>query len=524
MKSKQWMKELLEAAMLSALPDEPASTCDNPAFNRLAPPAPVADDPAEEAGGEGAPAPGASTGELPSGASAEAAGADGRKRKKKPRKDHGGIRPVDNGRAPVCRHFGVCGGCEYQHVPYARQTAAKVNAFRALAARHNLTDYLPLTDLHITGSPQEFGYRQRMDYVFAFGKAGLRERGSHKFVVELEECPLLGERGFAAYKRAVELARAGGLEPYNYLRNEGYLRYLVVRRARESSGGAVMLSLVTKSREHETEVGQIAQTLLAEGLTQSVHWLLQDTLSDVSFGDPLRHWGAEHITEIYAGKTFRIGPNTFFQANPAVAEEAYLRIAAFAAEVRALTGGDMLAVDAYSGTGVIAQLIAAGCGHVAAVENVPDNVAIARENLRCNQVPNVTLHEEDAGAFLAAATERPDLLVVNPPRTGLGPKAVRALRKVGAPYLAYMSCNPATLMEDLGGLLGLTDEPATPEGADAPLLPLDVHKPARPKDKEAPGAFYRVSSTQLYDMFPQTRHWETLVLLQRAPEPSENKA
>ncbi len=502
MKSKQLMKELLEQAMLLPLSGEPVSGCANPAYSIQ----PVTAASGEEAVTGAADLVGKEAASVPE----EGGNGAPAKKKKKRKYENGGIRPVENGRDPVCRHFGVCGGCEYQHVPYARQTAAKVAVFRDLAARHGVDGLLPLNELPIVASPQEFGYRQRMDYVFAFGKAGLRERGSHKFVVALEECPLLGERGFAAFRRASELAQELGLESYNYLRNDGYLRYLVVRQCRESTGAQVMLSLVTKSRAHEQAIETIAQALLNEGLAQSVHWLLQETISDVSFGDPLRHWGEECIVETYAGKQFRIGPNTFFQANPAVAEQAYARIAQFAAEVSAQKGGGIQAVDAYSGTGVIAQLIAPGCGNVAAVENVPDNVRLARENLQHNGIANVTLYEEDAGQFLAAGSVRPELLVVNPPRTGLGPKAVAALRKVAAPYLAYMSCNPATLMEDLQGLLGLSDElPA------APAEPFDDHKPARPRPPKEPGAVYRATFVQLYDMFPQTRHWETLVLFQR---------
>lgn len=441
-------------------------------------------------------------------------------RKRRKKKEQHAIRPALHGREPLCKHFGICGGCEYQHVPYIRQTTAKVAVFQKLVARQGLAEVLPLKGLQIVSSPQEYGYRQRMDYVFAFDKAGLRERGSHKFVVALEECPLLGQRGFAAFNRAVELATKAELPCYNYLRNEGFLRYFVIRQSRD---GGILLSLVTKSTEYAEEVARLAETLLAEKLVRSVYWLLQDTISDVSFGEPVLFWGAEFIEEAYADKRFLIGPNTFFQANPAVAEQAYGRIAEYAAEISRAAGGGIQAIDAYSGTGVIAQLICSGCGNVAAVENVPDNIRLARENLRNNNIENVTLYEEDAAKFLAAGTVRPDLLIVNPPRSGMGPKAVAALRRVGAPRLAYMSCNPVTLLEDLRGLLGMSDQPSEENDTKSASVTtktsgFDDHAPARPKvsaqTAEESGTRYRVTFMQLYDMFPQTRHWETLVFME----------
>lgn len=374
---------------------------------------------------------------------------------------------------PCCRHFGECGGCEFQDIEYPEQTAAKTRALQALIRQRDLAGVIAPEGIETIVSPCAYGYRQRMDYVFAFGWAGLRRRRTHKSVVPLEECPLLGERGFAAFTRARDLAHEYDLQCYNYLRHRGYLRYFVVRQSRD---GQVLLSLVTKSREQGQEIEKIAQTLLDEGRATSVYWLVHEGMSDQSFGEIVGHYGAEYISEQYFGKRFLLGPNTFFQANPAVAEVAYGRIADFAAGK-----GVGLAIDAYSGTGVIAQLIAGSCGRVLAVENVPENVEIARLNIAHNQTANVEITVEDALAYLRGCPERADLVVVNPPRPGLGPEMAQALLAHNPAHLAYMSCNPLTLLSDI----------------------------------EILQQGYAVEKVTVFDMFPQTRHWETLVLFSR---------
>lgn len=372
---------------------------------------------------------------------------------------------------PACPHFGECGGCEYQDVPYPVQVEAKTSTLRVLAGRLGMAGHLPLERLRIVESPKPLRYRQRMDYVCAFGKSGLRRRRSHKWVVPLGECHLIGERAFAAFQHADALAREGGMEDYNYLAHRGELRYLVVRQTRT---GEVLLSFVTKTEAAGGMVEGFARTLLEENRADSVHWLLQPGLADLSFGTPMAHWGAEVIHETYLGKRFRIGPNTFFQANPDVAELAYAEICA---QVRAHAPARLL--DLYSGTGVIAMLCADAAGAVCGVETVPDNLALAEANRIENGCGNVTMLEADAGRYLADLAEAPDYLVVNPPRVGLEEAVCRRILELRPRGISYMSCNPATLLHDLRICI----------------------------------ESYQVDSITLYDMFPQTHHWETLVSL-----------
>lgn len=404
--------------------------------------------------------------------------------------------------APACRHFGDCGGCEFQDVPYERQLKAKQDAFAFIlsevtagltekaeadaaedpdgaAACHRKAELLNAAfsgrNVDIVPSPSPLGYRQRMDYVFAFGKAGLRRVNRHRQVVELEECPLLGEHGFALMKKARELAEQAGLESYDYMRHTGELRYFVVRRSRN---GQQLLSLVTKSEAPREAIIGILQKLCDDGDIVSGHWLLAPGLGDVSFGEELASIGAPSIAEEMNGFRLRIGPNTFFQSNPAVAEKAY-------AAIRDFTPADAEVLDMYSGVGSIAVNVSPAAVRVTAVENVPENVTLAEVNIRDNDIDNITLVVDDSSRYLgeltAAARPRPGMVVVNPPRPGVEGGGMAAIAELKPERLAYLSCNPFTLLRNLAEVL----------------------------DR------YRVHSIEIYDMFPQTRHFESLALLER---------
>lgn len=403
--------------------------------------------------------------------------------------------------APVCRHFGDCGGCEFQDVPYPDQLLAKRDAFSfilddvvaglaeradnaespedALALRQGAERLLAAfagKQPSIIASPKPLGYRQRMDYVFAFGKAGLRRVNRHRQVVPLEECPLLGEEGFAVMRKARRLADEAGLESYDYMRHTGELRYFVVRRTRD---GQTLLSLVTKTESARDAVLRILETLHNDGDIVSGHWLLAPGLGDVSFGADMAHVGDASIRETMNGITLRIGANTFFQSNPAVAEKAYAAMGDF-------VPADCEALDLYSGVGSIALTAARNARAVTAVENVPENIALAGENIVENGIRNVMLVTSDSARFLdelaaPPSAPAPGFMAVNPPRPGVEGDGMAALKRLGPERLAYLSCNPFTLFRNLAEVLDC----------------------------------YRVVSATVYDMFPQTRHFETLVLMER---------
>jgi 23S rRNA (uracil1939-C5)-methyltransferase len=393
---------------------------------------------------------------------------------------------------PRCRHFGECGGCEFQNITYEAQLDLKRRALAFIAeavlaedappvegglpaAIRSLADMLAGVEPELVASPLPFSYRQRMDYVYAFDKAGLRRAHRHRQVVELEECPLLGGEGFGVFRAALDLAKREELPSYDYMRHVGDLRYFVVRRSRS---GGVMLSLVTKTLERGDAVRKILGELLDSSLIVSGHWLHAPGMGDVSFGSRIEHVGEPTIDECLNGVRLGIGPNTFFQANPVVAETAYARIAGF------LTKNDLV-LDMYSGVGSIALTVAGNAGKVLAAENQPENVILARRNIAVNAVDNVELVESDAVHFLQVQTTadgvRPDAIVVNPPRPGVGVEGIDAIARIAPARIAYLSCNPFTLLRDMRRL----------------------------------AVGYALQSLTLFDMFPQTRHFETLALFER---------
>jgi len=375
--------------------------------------------------------------------------------------------------APACRHFGTCGGCELQDLAYDEQLKTKRAVFEKMINVAELREFFASAPLETVPSPQPFAYRQRMDFVFAFGEAGLRLRGSYTRVVELFECHLIAPPAFAAFRRTIELARALEIPSYDYLKHEGCLRYVITRYARN---GSVLVALVTKSDAPDPRIERIAETLLAENRAQSVHWLVQPTLADMSFGTPVRFWGREHIEESLLGLRLLLGPQNFFQANPAVAERAYALLAEYGR-----ASGLHEALDLYAGAGAIGYTLARDFRLVTAVESEPANLEMAARNAELNAILNVEFVKSDAAAWLESAVPREVYIAVNPPRLGLGPKASAQLARLNAPALGYMSCNPATLLEDLRTLR---------------------HS-------------YRLEAAHLLDMFPQTRHFETVLLLRR---------
>src|SRR5258706_3639103 len=205
---------------------------------------------------------------------------------------------------------GFCGGCTFQDRSYEAQVAAKHAALRQLWA-----DDLPpdqLDAIEMVASPEPFAYRTRMDYVASKGRFGLRRGGKFNYIVDLGECHLIPPAAFVVARSLYERAIALGLPDYNLRSHEGFLRYVVVRC---SPQGQLLLAFVTAAHAYAMEMEQIAEHALAQPGVAGFHWLLNESLTDVSFGAPLRHWGAETLPMRVGARSLAIGPNTFFQNN-----------------------------------------------------------------------------------------------------------------------------------------------------------------------------------------------------------------
>ncbi len=386
---------------------------------------------------------------------------------------------------PRCPHADQCGGCAFQDRDYLGQVAAKQTALTQLystagflgaeAAPGRLAD----TDFTVVPSPDPYEYRTRMDYVATKGRFGLRMRGRFNYIVELETCHLLPPQGFQAAHTVWQAAGALGLPDYNIRTHEGFLRYVVVRRSPDNQ---LLLAAVTAGPAHTAELEQLAATALAQAGVVSFHWLINSTLTDLSFGTPHRHWGAEYLPMRVGTLTLDIGPNTFFQNNVHLLDGLLNEVRT---AVCAHPSATSAVADLYGGIGLIALDLAPHVGSVVTVELAGESADLAPHNIARNGATNVTAITSDAAAHLrAVAPGTYRIVVADPPRTGLGPAACAALLAAAPERIVYVSCNPLTQVEDLQAL--------------APM--------------------YQLQHLRGYDMFPHTPHVEAVAVLDRVED------
>jgi tRNA/tmRNA/rRNA uracil-C5-methylase (TrmA/RlmC/RlmD family) len=405
--------------------------------------------------------------------------------------------------APRCSHAppaDFCGGCTFQDRTYETQIAAKRAALRQLWAM----DLPPeqIAQIEMVASPEPFVYRTRMDYVASKERFGLRRGGKFNYIVDLNECHLIPPAAFAVARSLYERAIALGLPDYNLRSHIGFLRYVVVRRSPQD---LLLLAFVTASREHAAEMQQIAEHALAQPGVVSFHWLVNESITDISFGTPQQHWGAETLPMQVGARNLAIEPNTFFQNNVhlllpllddvlsgvrsqesgvrrqgveiqplPISEEAPLSVVGRRSSV--------VIADLYGGVGTIALHLADHVQHVTCVESFAESARLGERNIISNGVVNVAMVNADVLSFLRdQPAGRFDVVVVDPPRTGLGPDVCRELLRLRPERLVYVSCNVLTQIEDARAL--------------------------------APG--YRLSALRGYDMFPQTPHMEALGVFER---------
>lgn len=378
---------------------------------------------------------------------------------------------------PRCPHAppaGFCGGCVFQDRDYASQVAAKQAALRALWAEDLPEDMIG--QVMMVASPDPYGYRTRMDYVASKERFGLRRGGKFNYIVDLAECHLIPPATFAIAREIYQRAVGHGLPDYNLKTHAGFLRYVVVRRSPQDT---LLLAVVTAAPDpagaYTTALAEIAEHALTHPAVAGFHWLLNDTLTDLSFGTPIRHWGAATLPMQTGARTLAIGPNTFFQNNVHL-------LLPLLDDVAEHVGAASHVADLYGGVGTIALHLAGHVTRVTCVESVEESARLAEQNAATNSVDNVAVVPADVLSFVR---DQPagsfDVVVADPPRTGLGPDVCRELLRLRPRRLVYVSCNTLTLREDARALA---------EG-------------------------YQISVLRGYDMFPQTPHMEALAVFER---------
>lgn len=357
-------------------------------------------------------------------------------------------------RKPVCSIFPQCGGCMYQTMPYEEQLKMKESQIKALidAAISPGRNY---EFEGIKGSPKEFAYRNKME--FSFGDAckggpltlGLHKKGSSYDVLTAADCKLVHADMAEILQCVLTFFQERDVSYYQKMQHVGYLRHLLLRRG--DSTGEILVNLVTTTQQ-EHDLQPLVEALLAleakgrlEGRIVGILHILNDSLADVVQSDETRIlYGQDYFYEKLLEMEFKITPFSFFQPNSRAAEVLYRTVREYAGDLR-----DKTVFDLFSGTGTIAQVLAPVAKQVIGVEIVEEAVAAARENAAHNGLTNCRFIAGDVFRVLDEIEEKPDVIVLDPPRDGIHPKALPKIIDYQVDTIVYISCKATSLARDL---------------------------------------------------------------------------
>ena len=384
---------------------------------------------------------------------------------------------------PNCPHFGDCGGCSYQTMSYENQLKLKEDMVKGILDNAIKGDY---QFEGILGSPVQWGYRNKME--FSFGDQfkdgplalGMHKKNSFHDIVTVDNCKIV-DRDYNIILRCVlDYCAKKELPFYHKLRHEGYVRHLLVRRTTKTK--ELLVALVTTSdaeMEKKADLMSLVEEIKALDLSAKlcgVIHIINDGLADVVQSDETRIlYGQEYVYEELLGLKFKISVFSFFQTNSLGAEVLYSKAREYIGETK-----DKLIFDLYSGTGTIAQILAPVAKKVVGVEIIEEAVEAAKVNASLNNLDNCEFIAGDVLKVIDDLQDKPDLIVLDPPRDGINPKALQKIIDFGVDRMVYISCKPTSLARDL--------EMLQEQG-------------------------YKVVKAAAIDQFPNTNHVETIVLL-----------
>ncbi len=394
---------------------------------------------------------------------------------------------------PFCRHFGVCGGCQWQDLAYEEQLHWK--HLQVQEALRQLKGLSPAAILATVASREPRYYRNKMEFTFAprgwqaAGEAassrglalGLHIGGTFDRIFDLEECFLQSTQAPAIVREVRSWCRQSGLPAYDSRSHRGFWRFLVLREGKRT--GQTLVHVITSDQGDTKAVAALGAQLKSKfpDLTTLVHSVSRKR-AQVASGEVSRTlWGPGYIEEELGGLRLRISANSFLQTNTAAAENLYQAVSRWGE----FTGKETV-WDLYCGAGSIALYLAAQAQRVAGFELVQSAVDDAYVNCRLNGIDNCRfqagdLKEQIRQALRTGDPPRPEVVITDPPRAGMHPEVVQALLELAPRRLIYVSCNPATLARDLGRL----------------------------------EAQYDITTVQPFDLFPHTGHIECVVRLDR---------
>lgn len=363
------------------------------------------------------------------------------------------LEKAPNETEPPCPHFGVCGGCTWQNLPYEEQLSMKEGQVKALLDAV-CSDYV---FEGIKASPRAFSYRNKME--FSFGDEvkdgplalGMHKRGSFYDIVTVDQCRIVDADFRRILRCVLDFSASRGWPFYHKMQHRGFLRHLLVRKAART--GEILVDLVTTGEQELTKEACSAFTealtgLSLDGRLAGILHTVNDSQADVIRNDGTEIlWGQDFFYEEILGLRFRISPFSFFQTNSLGAEVLYETARSYVGDTK-----DRLIFDLYSGTGTIAQILAPVAKAVVGVEIVPEAVEAARVNAKQNGLSNCTFIAGDVLKVVDELTEKPDMIVLDPPRDGIHPKALEKIINFGVERMVYISCKPTSLARDLAVL------------------------------------------------------------------------
>jgi len=351
-------------------------------------------------------------------------------------------------RKPVCSIFPVCGGCMYQTMSYEAQMDMKAEQVKNILNEAVNGEYL---FEGVKASPKEFAYRNKME--FSFGDEykdgpltlGLHKKGSTYDVLTASDCKLVHDDMTKILNCVLEYFKERNVSYYKKMQHTGYLRHLLLRRGDRT--GEILVNLVTTTQE-EHDMSPLKEALLnleLEGKIVGFLHILNDSLSDVVQSDETRIiYGQDYFYEKLLNLEFKITPFSFFQPNSRGAEVLYSTVRDYIGDIN-----DMTVFDLFSGTGTIAQVLAPVAKQVIGVEIIEEAVEAAKENAAHNGLSNCKFIAGDVFKVLDEIEEKPDVIVLDPPRDGIHPKALPKILDYGVDKIVYISCKVTSLARDL---------------------------------------------------------------------------
>ena len=407
---------------------------------------------------------------------------------KKSRSDSGEVKqlelvepsPIET--ADVCRHFRQCGGCSILSIPYEKQLEIKKDQVLDLFDKAGLKEY---EFVGINPSPSSVAYRNKMEYTFGDEyKDGPLSLGMHKVgrfidIVTVDDCRIVDQDFKTIMTRTRDFFEEKGLPYYRSFNHQGYLRHLVVRKGENT--GELMVNIVTSS-QLDYNMDEYKEFLLGLDLDSELVGVLHtinDGLADAVQCDEMRIlYGRDYFYEEVLGLRFKVSPFSFFQTNTKGAEALYTIARKFAGD----RGHGKVVFDLYSGTGTIGQLMAKTAKKVYGIELVEEAVVAANQNAVLNNLDNCEFIAGDVAKVVSSLPEKPELIIVDPPRAGILGNGVKDIAEFGAKEIVYVSCNPRSLVENV---------------------------------VEFEDRGYKLDKLELMDLFPNTPHCETVALLSK---------